>query len=404
MSSLPTTASRDRLFVCDPVCVQEFGHNVAALKYFATSMAPSFAEIVPLCCRYLPEPLVREHGFVPHFGFYYENYIPLPAGPAVEDDAPISLDFVDPTEAAASADAAALLERWAIGADDALFFPGLDFYGIVGLLNALKQHEPDAQPRVFLRFIGVMENATGTYREPLAELILRLREALADGIRLSFGAETPKYADMLAGLLDVPVACLPYPSVGEIMPLNHFGPFTVFCPGSARSDKGYFDLWSIFAETRRHDFDLSVRFVTQILPDRDAVHWEHYTSQLSALPGVELLPATISQAEMLERYRQCHAVLLPYDRGIYALRGSAVMMEAAYFGRSVVTLGGTAFAEQVRYYGLGSVVSDIGEMAGSVLALSRQPRARMETERRQARFRFVADSALAYRQWIGAGQ
>ena len=83
-----------QLFVCDAACVQEFGHNVVALKYFAEAFARSgFSKVVPLCCKYLPESLARLNGFVPYFRFYYEGYLHLPAGTNTWNDvsAPASL-------------------------------------------------------------------------------------------------------------------------------------------------------------------------------------------------------------------------------------------------------------------------------------------------------------------------
>jgi glycosyltransferase involved in cell wall biosynthesis len=393
-----------RLFVCDPVCVLEYGHNVPSLKYFAGAFTKSFDQVIPVCCKLLPEPLISANRFVPHFGFYYEQFIHLPNGAKNPDEveSQVSLRHLDPIETQATADAVAMLQDWQIGKNDALFYPSVDFYGVIGLLGALEMMPSNDRPRVFLRFIGVMENATNSWSNPFAELVLRLRDAVRIGIPLSFSAEAPIYADLISEKLDVAVAVAPYPHVGAIVPMEPFGPFVVYCPGSARADKGYFDLWEIFSRTRRLDFDLSIRFVTQIMPDRDAVHHDNYTSQLSALPGVEILPASISEAEMVEQYHRCHAVLLPYDAGTYALRGSAVMMEAAYLGRRIITLPGTGFADQISYYGFGEVVPNVSELPGAILKLSREPRARLQAKATQARHRFVADSTASYMLWIGA--
>jgi len=76
-------------------------------------------------------------------------------------------------------------------------------------------------------------------------------------------------------------------------------------------------------------------------------------------------------------------------------------MEAAYFGRTILTLEGTGFADQIRYYRLGQVVTEVNELTEASLALSRQPRAKLQAQALQARHRFVADGASAYTQWLG---
>lgn len=392
-----------RLFVCDSACAMPFGHNVTELKYFKHRFRDKFSEVIALCSSHLPARLVDENGFVPFYSFYYHRYLPLAHAPEVVDaaEAVNAPGFIDRIEALATADAVRLLDEREISAGDSMLFPSVDFYGLIGLLNALTGRPADRQPSLFIRLIGVMENATASYREPLKEFVQRILEARADGVRMSFSAETPKYADFLAGQLLQPVAITPHPQAANLLPMPELGSFVLYCPGSARADKGYFDLWKIFSTVRRADLELTIRFVTQIQPDASASQCENYTSQLYALPGVELLPASITENEMVEHYRNSHAVVLPYDRSTYALRGSAVMQEAAYFGRRIITLEGTGFAGQVQYYGLGDVVPSIEKIPEAILALARQPRAMLEMRAAQACYRFNTDAISAYNCWMG---
>ena len=392
-----------RLFVCDPVCVLPFGHNAPALKYFKQKFSSHFSEVTALCSVHLPPKMVKEFEFEPFYNFYYHQFLTLSHVPEAVD---LSLNcndpgFVDNIEALATADARRLLDGYSITADDTILFPSVDFYGLIGLLNALAGRSAANQPAVYARFLGVMENATSSYRVPLKEFVARILEAQSLGARLSFSAEAPPYADELATLLQQPVSATPYPQVGNLLPMPELGPFVMYCPGSARADKGYFDLWQICRAVRQQDPTLNIRFVTQILPDSIARHWENYTSQLYALPGVELLPAIIDEDVMLEQYRKCHAVLLPYDTETYALRGSAVMMEATYFGRRILTVTGTGFADQVSYYGIGDVVPTVADLPAAILAMARQPRATLQGQAAQACHRFNSDAVSAYAYWLG---
>jgi hypothetical protein len=392
-----------RAFICDPVCALPFGHNAVALNLFGQAMRAHFDKVTTLCCRHLPETLVKKNGFQPFYEFYYHDFMQLPTiARLTVQSVTEHQKFADELEAQATTDARRLLDAYKIGAQDAIIFPSLDFYGGIGLVNALASRPADQQPRLLLRFIGVMETASKFYRDPMMELAGRLTEARDLGMRMSLSAETPKLANWLAELLDLDVSTTPYPDVHEPLPMPMLGSFNVYCPGSARPDKGFLELHQVFTELRQRDRDLSVRFTTQSLNARDAQHQQNYISRLYALPGLELLPSAISDELMLQQFRQCCVVLLPYDREIYAKRGSAAMMEAVCFGRPIVTLSGTAFAEQVLWYRLGIVVDSVSQMADAVLALAGEPRERLERRALRGRAKFLADVASAYKEWLTA--
>jgi glycosyltransferase involved in cell wall biosynthesis len=397
-----TELRAERLFVCDPVCAQAFGHNVVALKYFGKAFAGAFDQIVLLCSSRLDRAVAECNGFTPFFEFYYRRFMPLKGLPETLPetgvDAPVSGDRL---EAVATSDARRLLDSFGVTASDTILFPSVDFYGALGLLNALAERPADQRPFLFFRFIGVMETATHHWRDPLTELLARLSEAREAGMRMSFSAETPKLADEMARRLSAPVAATSYPSILDLLPMPDTEAFTVYCPGSARHDKGFMDLLDVFRTVRLADPELRVRFCSQVLTDRDAAPLQNYVSQLYALPGVELLAPMISEAEMLRRYRECSAVLMPYAVDVYEFRGSAVMMEAAFFGRPCITLAGTAFAEQVAFYGLGQVVNSVADIPRALLQLADTPRPVLQARAAQARHRLIADTVGSYQAWLG---
>ncbi|CAN7631075.1 glycosyltransferase [Pararhizobium sp. LjRoot238] len=391
-----------RLFICDPACVQSFGHNVVALKYFRDAFKENFSDAIALCCKELDQKLAKFYDFEPFYQFYYDGYIQSPnhqpLGADKLRDCP--LRYIDVLEWVATEDAVKMVSQFAISANDAVFFPHLDFYGVAGAINAFLEMPASSRPTLYLRFIGVMENASPSYRDPTPELIARIRRAKEQGLKISCSAETPRLADFLAVLLGDVVSVTPYPDFGSPMPLPSGAEFTYFCPGSARFDKGFLTLAEIFSQVRRRSQDLKIRFITQSLPYREGKHWQNYTSALYAIPGVEVCEPTISEAAMLDNYRRSSALLLPYDTTIYERRGSAAMMEGVSFCRPVITYDGSAFADQVRYYGCGLVVSSPEEMVDAIFKLAQTPRETMAIQTMQSNYRFRKDVKQSYASWL----
>lgn len=389
-----------RFFVCDPMCVLPFGHNAPALTYFRDFASEGYDDVIAMCCNSLPNNIVLGRDFVPFFDFYYQDYFNniqrIPTGRT-----PLPGWFLDEAERLATTDALAMLRDYDIGADDTVFHPHLDFYGAIGLLNALKEWPRDKHPQLLLRFIGVMENSSHSYRDPLAELLGRLKAAQSAGVRMEFSAETPRYADMLALELDALVTVTAYPEMSQPIPMRENGPFVFYCAGSARHDKGFMLLPEIFREVRRRDPELQIQFITQLLPDRDLHQHFDAARALYAIPGVELQESAISSEEMIATYRRSHAVLLPYDVATYRHRGSAVLMEAAFHGRPAITFSGSAFADIARHYNLGLVVEDQEAMVEAIIEMAQTPRKTLVSRAAQARHRFHLDNSAAFKTWLG---
>ncbi len=390
--------TKPRLFLLDPVCVLPFGHNVPSLNYYHRYLSARFNVVGPFVCRHLPDGVEDTARFERHFEFYYRDFIriaaretPLPQGHGHSDD---------PLLQSARRDVAALLRDHAIGAEDRLFVPSADYYLVRALIDELLLRAPASRPRLYLRFIGVMEGASRGVAQPFEELLSGLRGAIAGGLPISLAAETPAYADLLSVRIGRPVAMVPYPLIGAQMPLPADPVLRIYSAGSARFDKGYLDLLSIARAVALSPLGPRVAFAIQLLPDAELQNVQAYTSQLYACPGVTLLPAILTGADILDQYRRCHAVIMPYDTDIYRLRGSAILMEAIAYGRSILTGDGTAFAAQVRYYGNGAVCGAQADYLTAIERLLAASRAEMELRLAQARSRFAIDTDAAYLNWI----
>ncbi len=400
----------NRAFVCDPVCALPFGHNVLGLKYFSDAARPFFKKIFPLTSSFLPIKIRESYGFEAAFDFYYHKQLRLGV-PKSGNHTPLTPTGIlqDPELAIAISDFAALFQKFSPTENDAIIFPSVDFYGAMGALKAVSKLDPSHSPVFYLRFIGVMENATSTGSAGLPRLLQEIRRLLVAGYKINICAETPLYANHLASELELPVGVVPYPPHSVTLTTNDLDGlsksrtprvFTIACPGSSRIDKGYLSLKEIFSAIRRLDPDLTIHFILQSLPIDEALAHSHYTNQLYAIPGVNILPSSLTEAQMNAIYETSQLVILPYDFNIYRYRGSAVFMECLTRGIPVVALEGSAFCDQITYYTAGSVAKNIPDLISDVMFYYEKPRRATLLQMQQARYRYVADADASFAKWM----
>jgi glycosyltransferase involved in cell wall biosynthesis len=366
------------------------------MNNYAEMLGAGFDSVIKVACRYLPENVANCSTFDRRFDFYHNDAIPLDSS----GDNSRYLGTHKEKIAAATADLKALLADYDVTGGDTLCYPSIDFYSLYALSECADELRRVGSPTIMIRFIGVMETAaSGAFARPMRVVLALTTRLLDSGLPLKIAAETPRYADFLAIHLDTPVAVAPNIETREQLPLPSGGKFTVVCPGSARFDKGFLSLLDIFSAVRRRDPQGKIQFVTQVLPDRELKSHLDYLRKLHAVPGVTVLPAQISSQEIADMYKNCDLVLLPYARDVYEFRGSAVMIEAICSGRQVVALDGPAFVDQLRYFGAGSVVSDVGEIGAKIVEHSEQPPQVRFAQARQTRERFMRDLDGSYRHW-----
>jgi glycosyltransferase involved in cell wall biosynthesis len=404
-------ASTGRAFICDPVCALPYGHNVAGLRFFADALRPHFATVEPIASTALPNDLAMTHGFQREFDFYYHEQIKLDARcqTVAKRRSQTSVLSSDRILDAAIQDFSSIFEKYKIESSDVVLFPSVDYYGGMGLFEALLKTEAKKAPAAYLRFIGVMENATSFGAAGLPSFVRKLKSLIEHGYVFKFSAETPRYADHLAQLLCAAVTVVPWPTNSsgaraESSATDRYEDagvaFTVACPGSARLDKGYLSLFEIFAQVRRLDPQQSIRLITQALPVGDSLRHTAYTNQLYAIPGVRILPASLSDREIESVYASTDLVLLPYDPGIYANRGSAIFMECLARGIPVVGLAGSAFCDQISYYGAGTIVHDVSGFVTEILRFRDTPRPARTVRMMQALHRYRIDADTAIERWV----
>ncbi len=375
-----------------------------ALNHYRKYLSANFEDVLCLASREFPEDLAKENGFDRPFTYLYNKYIPIMGRAKFEkglrERTMTGVEPADPYEEIATTDAKNVLKDYDIDDRDVIYLPGVDFYSAIGFMNAIKSLPVDKRPKLFVRFIGVLETATQFYMDPLTSLCTRLRQAKAQGLRIYLSAETPSYADKLSFMTRSLTYVTPYPETSEQVPFPERDEFQVACVGSARLDKGFMSLGEIARGLKSPSDSRSISLVTQMMPSRGNDNVDHYTCQLYATNGVTLLGSTLTTTEIEGLYRNSNLVLLPYASDVYKYRGSAVLMEAASVGRPCVTLSGTAFAVQVEYYGLGTVVDSINDIAHAIRHYVNLAEDELKHRVTQARSRFFFDINASYNSWF----
>jgi hypothetical protein len=356
-----------RLFVIDPVCAMEYGHTLNALAYFADMASGYCGQVYKVASYHLPAGLGQD--IERYFDFQYDWALKIKRSQDMVRPGPRATDG----EGISSLEYYRFLEDHAITADDTLMFPGIDFYSIVGVLNALRGLPRERVPRLMIRFIGVLEQGARhlAAADALAFVTERLREAIAAQTPMALCAETPKYARRLSLLLDTEVLTVPYFAPGcDPLPMPSNGPTTFLLGGSARADKGFLRLGTIIQRANQLVDPRKMHFIVQGPPDELYVAHSRYVASLHAQPNVTLLASTLPYSEIVASFRRSHVALMPYDPGTYEWRGSAMLMEAIMFNRQVICQAGTAFAEQARTYGAGEVCGTDADFSDAIGALS----------------------------------
>lgn len=390
-----------RLFVLDPVCAMEYGHSLNALKYFTDMAAPFFSASHMIASRHLPGDTATD-SIDRFFEFHYDYALRIERRWAERPLIAAAEQHVGKRSVAA-ADFLRLLKKYDMTQEDTLLFPSIDYFSAIGILAALKEQPAKARPKLLIRLIGVMETATQDMTAPqaLANVISELKLYHSIGGVMTLCAETPKYAQRLTAMMDLPVLTVPYFSP-EIVPVDmpQDGPITFLAGGSARPDKGFFRLQSIIDQVHEMIDPRKVHFIIQGLPDHMYQDNLAYLRSLQALPNTEVLPGQIPYAAIRKTFAESHVGLMPYDATIYEWRGSAMLMESMLFERLVICQSNTGFADQARLYQAGEICSTDAEFALAICQYAGMTPERLKDYASLARKYYIRDVDQACRRWI----
>lgn len=346
-----------RCFIVDPVCGFDYGHNPHQLTYMVEYFSARGFETYGCCARSYPEEAAKKKNFNRDFWFYYEKYIPLKERETVPESEILQTQAIleeftkledsllpsDNLEALAIADWLMFFEKWDITTEDRIFFPSVDFYGMVGILKALRLRFNGYDiPYVHFRFIGVMETATPTHENPLRILRFLTRKYI-ESSRIEMSAESEVYAKFLCSFFDCPVTSTFIPLKSSPLPIRENGQFLVYAGGAGRLDKGFFETLNIAQKYIEKYPNEDVQFVVQKLKWDEEKIFPYEMSQMYAAPNITVLPTILTSEEMEQQYAECHLILAPYDFEIYKFRGSAMTQEGVVKARPILLMAMTGF-------------------------------------------------------------
>lgn len=169
-----------------------------------------------------------------------------------------------------------------------------------------------------------------------------LARALSDAAT-GVHAELAAHAALLGAALQRDVGLQLTPVRLELLPPPPSGVFTLATLGAGRADKGYDALPGIAAAMQVASPEIALRIQ---LPEPGS-GLEASTRALRELPNVTLLPPTLSDAAYEAELTRAHALLLPYDKARYAVRGSGILIDALIGGRPILCTAGTALEASI---------------------------------------------------------
>lgn len=140
-------------------------------------------------------------------------------------------------------------------------------------------------------------------------------------------------------------------------------PFTVAALGAGRADKGF----AILPEVARVLVGIAPEVVLRVqMPERGFLS---ELSALRALPNVVLLESRLSDDEYERELVRAHALIMPYDKERYSMRGSGVLVDALIGGRPFIATEGTTLADEGANSGAGLSANSAVGFARAVIQL-----------------------------------
>lgn len=412
-----------RAIVADHMAILPYGHNVEALHLYEAELRQRGFDVTTLVCRRLPEGIEGAEGYARVLHYPYNGHVE--ALRKYRDFPKVATNMaskirrkqdetlyrgahmvgLDLMGRAVRADWVRVLHRFNVTADDWIFLPSVDHYGLLCLLQVLHKMPRDRRPAIHGRMIGVMETFSYSGGPARTQLLAAVLAAQKAGINVTLSAETPVYQDYLTSILQQDVGYLTYPCIAPYTAADWTRrPFRLTSPGQGRPDKGYMGLIGISDALKSHFERGQLLLSTQSMRKDDPSFSKAYQARLAVKIDLDLRPARLSSQEIEKMYQEAHVLLLPYAQDIYAMRGSAVYQEGLAHGRLVATYNGTGVASMVQRYGNGVTVKDERAMAEAIHALSQRPAAWVHETTRTARDAYEADFKRSFDAVLATAQ
>ena len=398
------------MIICDPVCVQEFGHSLIAIKRYNSYLKSKGLETDIFISRLLKDKINLE--MPKEVNFYYSHYyaLVLPNKETYKDEK--SQSILDSSiknndeiiKQIAYEELIQIIDSVEESSNTGIFFPSVDYYSLNALISILEKRNSKPLPKFFIRWIGVMENAY-IDKKNIAPLLLCRRlgaiNRLNEKLEMSFSAECKPYARNLSVELNqevVPTPTFIQEEKNQLPALN--AKFKIAFPGSSRVDKGLLRISNILSQIEKK-FNLFEYEAYLQFPNSSELN-AHYLDirELLKNPNVRCYPTSVSQ-DILRQYIGFSNILVtPYDSKTYLYRSSAIMAEAACYGRQIASSSDCGFSEELEELSIGKCGSSDEEIARIIYEFYSFSKDQMLSTVEKARFLYLNYLESSYQKFF----
>lgn len=195
------------------------------------------------------------------------------------------------------------------------------------------------------------------------------RREAASG-RVVFGVETQALKQAIEQVAGVRVTYLPQPVQRIHYVRSEEVPIRMSSFGEARWEKGSDVLQQALRLFLDSDLDSQIHFTLQWINDfyDEQGNLVSLHPELARSPRVEVIRHFFADGEYVTHLQQAAAILLPYRRRAYRLRGSRVMIDALVNGIPTIATAGTTLAEDAAQFGATIAVpeGDVVELVAAI--------------------------------------
>jgi hypothetical protein len=256
-----------------------------------------------------------------------------------------------------------------IDSQDRVILPNGDLMCTNSIIRVVQRLGKNSSPRLAIRFINVMENAGIPKLFSKKTMLRKLRSLERENYNLRITAETENYRLFLARYLANSGIC-EYPEVFKVKTSKNSNEIVIGVLGSARPDKGFEELRQIIPMLKSSNFRNSISFIIQGSTTSWGTKYDETLNMLRQFSSTKILPGYISEQEMDEAISSCTALLLPYDVGTYAFRGSAMLFDASDLNIPIIAPSGTGMGTTIRRFGIGATYSSFTEIPSAISFVS----------------------------------
>lgn len=358
------------VYILDPICLQSSGHNLNAIKrYAALFYEMKNQEVFLLTSSFLQERLSGSIGenvlFDRFFAHYYPDFIPIEGAKKFLDQDGNMLD-IDIKELATN-DLTKFFEKYSPKESDTIFYPSVDYFSLLSIVNYIDKQEVIFFPSLVLRFIGVMEYDHYGVGISLESILNKLNNLVASKrLNLKISAESDLMAEYLSIHFDQEVVVTPTLVSHDALACSNSDVFTIVFPGAGRRDKGFDRIASILEVFEERLSEDSYQVIVQLLSPSELRYFSPHALKLVNNSKVTLLPCSLDPEDIVDIFKRADIVVAPYDKEVYRFRSSAIMAEAAIYGRPIIASDECGFSNQIKKYELGLLAKSDDEFVDGI--------------------------------------